>query len=413
MGEQLAEVSNAKSKLIKEQLQAQHALKVLNNSDVRAAIVDAQLGAGPSCLLAAKSPSKSVDDRLDVVLTFRYIVRRASWSPSYDIQVRSGEHAVELVYYGSVLQSTGEDWKTVKLFLSTSDPSRAVSPPLARQRSIHFQSSISEGCEDSSECMYYARGGRKRRKKKDILAAAAGSVLEIPRVVTITTDTGAKTSRKMIINTCMLSARFTHYATPTVSPYAYLRATMNNTSPYPLLPSNTVRVFFDGGFVATSELTGIVGVNGTFTSFLGIDHGVKLHVDPEVQRYQSSLLGGDVTTFTSSIRLVNRKDSPLYILIQDSVVQSMTDKIKVDVISPSALVSSQADVDPFGLSPGFSQAHLDNQTGAVNWAVCLGPHSEITLPLIFTATTSRGRYVTVVEGDSIQFDRSSDAHMEL
>jgi len=155
-------------------------------------------------------------------------------------------------------------------------------------------------------------------------------------------------------------------------------------------------------------------VNGTFTSFLGIDHGVKIHVVPEVQTYQSSLLGGDVTTFTSSTRVVNRKASPLYILIQNSVVQSITDKIKVDVISPSALVTSHADADPFGLSPGFSQAHLDNQTGALNWAVCLGPHSEITLPLTFTATTSRGRYVAVMEeADSIQFDRSSDAHMEL
>merc|ERR1719388_76708 len=123
-------------------------------------------------------------------------------------------------------------------------------------------------------------------------------------------------ARKLTIDSYVLSAQFAHYATPTVSPYAYLRATMNNTSPYPLLPARTVRVFFDGGFVATSELNGIVGVNATFTSFLGVDHGVKVDADPEVQRYQSSLLGGDVTTFTSSTRLLNRKASPLYILVQ-------------------------------------------------------------------------------------------------
>merc|ERR1712060_499583 len=101
---------------------------------------------------------------------------------------------------------------------------------------------------------------------------------------------------------------------------------MNNTSPYPLLRSRggTVRVFYDGTLVATSELTGIVGVNATFTSFLGVDHAVKISLKPEVQRFQSSLLGGDVTTFTSSTRLMNRKASRLHILIQDSVVQSMT-----------------------------------------------------------------------------------------
>jgi len=223
-------------------LRAEQRLKVLKNSSVHAAIVDAQLGPGPSsCLLDEKSQ--------DIVLIFRYITRRASWSPCYDIQVRSGEDAVELVYYGNVLQSTGEDWKSVRLLLSTSDPSRALSPPLIRKRSIHFQSSIGEDC-DSSECRYLARGGKRRRKQVG-LTAAAGSVLEIPRIVTITTETGADKSRKLVINKCMLSARFAHYATPTVSPYAYLRATMNNTSPYPLFQD--LQALF--GYFMTEDLS--------------------------------------------------------------------------------------------------------------------------------------------------------------
>jgi hypothetical protein len=220
-------------------------------------------------------------------------------------------------------------------------------------------------------------------------------------------------ARKLTIDSYVLSAQFAHYATPTVSPYAYLRATMNNTSPYPLLPARTVRVFFDGGFVATAELTGIVGVNATFTSFLGVDHSLKIHVNPEIERYQSSLLGGDVTTFSSSTRIVNRKGVPVYLTVQNSVAQVMTDKISVAVVSLADLRLSQKDVDPFELSPGSSRAHLDNRTGALNWAVCIGSQSEVTLPLVFTAATTRGRYITVHDAGAIQFNQEADAHMEL
>eukprot|EP00931_Biecheleriopsis_adriatica_P062475 TRINITY_DN37663_c0_g1_i1.p1 TRINITY_DN37663_c0_g1~~TRINITY_DN37663_c0_g1_i1.p1 ORF type:complete len:574 (+),score=86.99 TRINITY_DN37663_c0_g1_i1:78-1799(+) len=393
--DQLAEVNEAQSELSKKESRAQKNLDRLVNSRERAAMVEAYVGSEASCIWPAHP--------YNVTLEFRYMTRNASWSPSYDVKVLSGEQAVYLAYNGNVLQSTGEDWPQVRLLLSTSDPSRAVSPPRARQRQIHFTQNLRE-IEGG-----YGRPGRSRSTK---LATITGSVLEIPRAVTVPTMSGGQ-PRKINIDVYVMNASFAHYATPTVSPHAYLQATINNTSPFPLLPSKTVQIFFDGGFVATSELDGIVGVNASFTSFLGIDYAVKIQTNPEVQRYQSSLLGGDVTTFTSSTHLVNRKAAPLYIKVQGSMVQSMTDKIKMDVISPSFLATSQAEVDPFSLSPGTYVAHLDNQTGAINWGVCLSPHSEITLPLVFTATTSRGRHITVVEGRAIQFDTSSDAHMEL
>jgi len=397
---QREKMNQSKTQLVAKE----RALLALKDSKLRAAVVDARIGKEPSCLSGLESRQ--------VVLTFRYVVRRASWSPSYDIRVRSGEQRVELLYSGNVVQSTGEDWTNVRLSLSTSDPSRSVSPPLARKRLIHFRRNLAQNSDSSHEPSSEERYFAQRHRSTAALASAAWSVLEVPRAVTMRAQ-GRDKARKVLVDAYMLTAKFAHYATPTVSPYAYLRATMNNTCPYPLLPSNTIRVFFDGRFVATSELAGIVGVNATFTSFLGVDHSVKIHLDPEIERYQSSLLGGDVTTFSSTARILNRKASPLFILVQNSVAQSTTDKIRVDVLSPPNIVLSQADVDPFSLSPGVSQAHLDNRTGALNWAVCLGPHSEITLPLAFTATTTRGRYIAVTEEGSIQFDRSSDAHMEL
>lgn len=58
-----------------------------------------------------------------------YIVNSASWYPIYDARVDSKTKQVELDFFGMVHQSTGEDWKDIKLTLSTADPLSVKSLP--------------------------------------------------------------------------------------------------------------------------------------------------------------------------------------------------------------------------------------------------------------------------------------------
>ena len=52
-----------------------------------------------------------------------YTVYGASWTPSYDARVLTGEKAVQLGYFGNVRQHTGEDWNDVALTRPTARPS--------------------------------------------------------------------------------------------------------------------------------------------------------------------------------------------------------------------------------------------------------------------------------------------------
>jgi hypothetical protein len=52
----------------------------------------------------------------------KYIVSNAGWTPSYDIKVKNIELPVDLTYKANVHQFTNEDWKNIKLKLSSSDP---------------------------------------------------------------------------------------------------------------------------------------------------------------------------------------------------------------------------------------------------------------------------------------------------
>jgi hypothetical protein len=55
-------------------------------------------------------------------LTLTYVVRSAGWSPQYDIRVASVDAPLSLLYKAAVHQSTGEDWTSVALELSSGDP---------------------------------------------------------------------------------------------------------------------------------------------------------------------------------------------------------------------------------------------------------------------------------------------------
>lgn len=62
-------------------------------------------------------------------LTVTYLVQRARWYPSYDIQYLPREGQVQISFTGLVSQETGEDWNDAALTLSTAVPATATVMP--------------------------------------------------------------------------------------------------------------------------------------------------------------------------------------------------------------------------------------------------------------------------------------------
>jgi hypothetical protein len=61
-----------------------------------------------------------------------YITQNAFWTPYYDIRVDDIKSPLKLVYKAKLVQTTGIDWKQVKLALSTSVPNQWGNAPLLR-----------------------------------------------------------------------------------------------------------------------------------------------------------------------------------------------------------------------------------------------------------------------------------------
>jgi len=70
--------------------------------------------------------------------TISYLQNSASWFPNYDVRVVDVNEPVNLTYKASVYQSTGEDWKNVKLTLSTGEPSTSGNKPNLSPWRLYF-----------------------------------------------------------------------------------------------------------------------------------------------------------------------------------------------------------------------------------------------------------------------------------
>lgn len=64
------------------------------------------------------------------LFTLTYLVRKSGWYPTYDIRVKDISSPINLQYKANVFQQSGEDWKDVKLYLSTGNPNENGTKPV-------------------------------------------------------------------------------------------------------------------------------------------------------------------------------------------------------------------------------------------------------------------------------------------
>lgn len=67
---------------------------------------------------------------LQGTFTLNYVVKTASWFPTYDIRAKNANSPIVIAYKANVSQKSGEDWKNVKLTLSTGNPTVSGSRPV-------------------------------------------------------------------------------------------------------------------------------------------------------------------------------------------------------------------------------------------------------------------------------------------
>jgi uncharacterized protein (TIGR02231 family) len=71
-------------------------------------------------------------------LTISHLTTAAHWNPSYDLRVQNTNEPLHLLYKARLVQTSGIDWKQVKLSLSTANPVQNNSAPVVRTWFLRF-----------------------------------------------------------------------------------------------------------------------------------------------------------------------------------------------------------------------------------------------------------------------------------
>lgn len=319
-----------------------------------------------------------------------YMVSACGWSPSYTIRAEGERENARVEYNGLIYQMSGEDWKDVKLTLSTASPALSASGPglapfkltlvpsqgFAPTANAELDPQYVQQAQDSQQLKAIYSQQREAISKvrnsvnnRDNFANSWGlnySVNQLSCVELVSPADVAKTMQSQmgeggdqpslsytLDSTVSLTSRnsqqmvrimqtdlesdFYHVASPILTSYVYREAELNNDSQEDLL-AGPITVYLDGRFVGRGEIP-TVARGQTFVVGFGADS--QLRARRELVDRKTSINGGN-REIQLEYRLVieNYKDTPVSIRVSDRLPSSDQERdIKITMDDPKLALS--------------------------------------------------------------------------
>jgi len=363
-------------------------------------------------------------------LHLTYMVSNASWSPSYDIRALSTSTDLSLTYYGTVRQSTDEEWMGVELSLSTAKPQVGGTPPELPTKVVQFKQAPIYQARQMIGSSAWAGPQQSRfmhAAQAEMCIAPASAPLQVvnslqpARVAVAEAKAGggagaatfkiaaatdvASDNKPQKVTVCILelSTTMSHFCIPTESPHAYLQCRTVNTSAFELLASNEVNVFFDGSYVSKTKMPN-VSPGESFQSFLGADSSVRINATPPSKVHMK---GGywsttDSCRHTIVTKIKNTKDRNVLVICSKQLPRSSDKSIKVEPLMPNAAELQRGS----DAEEAYQTALAKKEKGAraptnyvkllatknnIVWKRILKPQTEEVFKLQYTVEWPKGR----------------------
>ena len=305
----------------------------------------------------ARKLTRSIVVEVDVAkpgaldLNVSYMVSGASWYPLYDARTDFNSASVDLVSFGVVNQSTGEDWTDVSVSLSTarvnvSGSMPEISPWFIRPYQpprVMYDANVSGGRGGMAyKAMAPMEMGAMEEQEAPAVANAVyqyaeaeekgvSVIYKISRKATIKAD---GSEYKLPVSGQTLKAEFNYSAYPRLSTFAYLTSSVINGEDQQLL-GGRVNVFSEGDFVGTSSIEN-VGPGEKFDLSLGVDENVKVKREQLQKKVDQTIIGNipgltKRIDFKYKLTVENYKSKKINVKLYEAMPVSEDDRIKVKI----------------------------------------------------------------------------------
>ena len=307
----------------------------------------------------------SAKSRMTINFTLSYYVNGASWTPKYDIRATDIKNPVQLAYKADITQNTGENWKDVKLTLSTGNPSLGGNKPILSPWYLDFYQNYNQLREINlsnqlQQAPVYVDGISLRKDVGHPLDDSFDRVIidqnqlstdfEIQIPSNIPSD-GKQYS--VDIRTYELPASFSYFAAPKIDKDAFLIAKITGWENLNLLPGKS-NVYFEGSFVGESSINPR-NTKDTLDLSLGRDKKIVIMREKQKDLSTSKFVGDKVVKeLNYEITVRNGKKEAIDITLEDQVPVSKNDDIKINLIESSS-------------------GNVDKESGKISWKMNVQP----------------------------------------
>jgi len=278
-------------------------------------------------------------------LEISYMVTNAGWNTAYNLRAENISNPISLEQQANVFQTTGEEWKNVKLTLNSGNPSLpGVKPQLNpwylytyndypsrnlkkgnESRAKIMQNTDAAGAKE--ELSYAApKPSQTAAEYTNINMNATSFEFEINLPYTISSD--GKTT-VVDIQQYTLPATYEYYCAPKIDPTAFLIAKVTGWDAYNLLSGN-IQLYFEGTYVGESFID-INQTNDTLDISLGRDAKVVVERKKQKELNSKNLIGSSKKIDIAwEISIRNTKKTPITILVEDQIPISNDKEIEVE-----------------------------------------------------------------------------------
>lgn len=301
----------------------------------------------------------------------QYYVANASWKMNYDVLVKDIKSPLELIYNATVYQSSGEDWKNVKLNLSTGNPFEGTNLPLLNPWYIRPEPPVimeKEGAapaasvrsSKSDASVYYLDGIRITGRNSELEQSTSRIYnIELPYSILSNNKPFHVEIKKEAVK-----ARYTYFAIPKLDKDAFLTAEIEDWEDLNLIDGEA-NLFLEGSYQGKTFIN-TRSIQDFLRLSLGRDKSISIERN-KIKDYTKNKFLSDKKIISKGweIILKNKKNTAIDIIIEDQLPISTEKPITVE-------------------REDISGAEFTEETGKLRWVLKVSADEQKKLKIRYT-----------------------------
>ncbi len=333
--------------------------------------------------------SVSAEAATSVDLDVTYVVANAGWLPVYDVRAINTKSPMQLNYKANVFQSTGEEWKNVKLKLSTANPNLGgLKPELYTWYLDFYQPVYSFHYNDAKKAAPAAMSrsaadlGPPPEKAEEVVATTLAEYVSTIQTTLNTefdialpyTVTSASKPTLVDIRNYDVKADYVYAVAPKLDQDVFLLAKATGWEEYSLLPGEA-NIFFEGTFVGKTFIDPN-NIKDTLSVSLGRDKRIVVKREKMKDLTSRKLIGAtQKESYTWQISVRNTKSESIRISVEDQLPVSQNSQIEVTALETGG-------------------ANFLKDTGKLIWNLALPPNETKVLTYKFEVKYPKDKQVS-------------------